>query len=64
MRYLREHLETIAGVDIYPLISMLIFFFFFIALTFYVIKMKGTHIDYMKSRPLEEDSATDEFNPS
>ncbi|GAH92645.1 unnamed protein product, partial [marine sediment metagenome] len=32
----RNYLETIAGVGIYPLISLLIFFAFFVGLLIYV----------------------------
>lgn len=62
MRYIKQHLESIAGVDIYPLISLLIFFLFFLALGYYVVKMKRNHVDYMKNRPLEQDSEIDEYN--
>ena len=56
MRYITEHLSTIAGVEIYPIISLLIFFFFFVALTLYVIAMRRPHVEYMSSRPLESDT--------
>ena len=56
MRYIKHYLEEIAGVEIYPLISLLIFFLFFVALGYYVFSMKKTHVEYMSNKPLEEDA--------
>lgn len=53
MRYLKHYFETIIGIEIYPIISLLIFFFFFVALGYYVIKMKKKHLEYMSNSPLE-----------
>lgn len=50
-----NHLTTIAGVEIYPLISLIIFFIFFVVLIFIVVKMRKEYIDEMKQMPLEDD---------
>lgn len=55
MRYIKHYMTTIAGIDIYPLISLMIFFIFFVGLSIYVIRMRKTHVNYMSSRPLEDD---------
>jgi hypothetical protein len=47
-------MTSIAGIDIYPMISLLIFFIFFVGLFIHVVRMRKTHIDYMSSRPLED----------
>ena len=53
MRYIKGHLESIAGVEIYPIISLLIFVLFFIGLLVYVFFMvKKPHIKYMSEIPL------------
>lgn len=49
-----NYLETIAGVSIYPLISLLVFFIFFVALTAYVIKAPKRYIDEASHIPLDE----------
>jgi cytochrome c oxidase cbb3-type subunit 4 len=54
MRYLKHYFESIAGIDIYPIISLLIFFIFFVGLTFYVIYMRKPHVEYMRNRPLDD----------
>lgn len=53
LRYVKDHMATIGGVEIYPIISLLIFFLFFLALAWYVFKVDKRFISYMKSRPLE-----------
>ncbi|MGN7887577.1 cbb3-type cytochrome c oxidase N-terminal domain-containing protein [Dyadobacter sp. 22481] len=50
----RNYLETIAGVGIYPLISLLIFFAFFIGLLFYVWGLDKRKLDKMRSIPLND----------
>jgi len=48
-----NYLESITGVGIYPLISLLIFFFFFVAVTVYVIRANKFYINRLKNIPLE-----------
>ena len=55
MKFVRHHLESISGIEIYPLISLSIFFIFFIALLYYVFKMSKNYIKSMESLPLENE---------
>lgn len=55
MRYIKHLLEGIGGVEIYPIVSLLIFFLFFLGLTFYVVTMKRNHVEHMSQKPLEAD---------
>ncbi len=48
-----NYLESISGVGIFPLISLIIFFVFFALVTFYVIKADKKYIERAKSIPLE-----------
>ncbi|MCF0071203.1 c-type cytochrome [Dyadobacter sp. CY261] len=50
----RNYLETIAGVGIYPLISLLIFFVFFVGLLIYVWGLDQKKLDKMSSIPLND----------
>ncbi len=50
-----NYLESIAGVSIYPLVSLLLFFVFFSAVAFYVIKADKQYIERAKNIPLEKD---------
>ena len=46
-----NYLESITGVSIYPLTSLIIFFLFFSALSVWVFKADKKYIDAMKRIP-------------
>ena len=48
-------METIAGVAVYPIISLLIFFGFFVGLGIWVFSYKKEKIDEMSQIPLKDD---------
>jgi len=50
----RNYLETIAGVGIYPLISLIIFFVFFVGLLIYVMRLDKKSLDHMRGIPLND----------
>lgn len=56
MKFVKHHLESIAGIEIYPLISLCIFFLFFVGLLVYVSKMNKKHIQTMEALPLGNDT--------
>ena len=49
-------MESIAGIEIYPIISFIIFFIFFLVLLVWVLRADKNHIDKMKSLPLNDDT--------
>jgi hypothetical protein len=49
----KQVLEHINGVEIYPVISLLIFFVFFIALIIWMIKADKNYISRMSTLPLD-----------
>lgn len=53
MRYIKHFFEDIDGIAVYPIISLLIFFGFFVLLSIYVMVMRKSHARYMAQRPLE-----------
>ena len=56
MKFVKNYLETITGIEIYPLLSLCIFFAFFVLLIVYVVRMNKKHIEVMEHLPLQEDS--------
>ena len=48
-------MEDIAGIEIYPIISFIIFFTFFVGVTVYVIKKDKKYIEEVSNLPLEGD---------
>lgn len=50
-----NYLESISGVSIYPLVSLIMFFVFFAVVAFYVIKADKKYIERAKNIPLEKE---------
>ncbi|HNQ12730.1 MAG TPA: CcoQ/FixQ family Cbb3-type cytochrome c oxidase assembly chaperone [Bacteroidia bacterium] len=50
----RNYLESITGIEIYPLISLLLFTIFFALLCLYLWKKDKTWVTKMKNIPLEQ----------
>ncbi|CAA9202702.1 CcoQ/FixQ family Cbb3-type cytochrome c oxidase assembly chaperone [Flavobacterium bizetiae] len=51
---IKHNMETISGIEIYPILSLLIFFFFFVGLGFWVFSYKKEKIQEMSEIPLDE----------
>jgi cytochrome c oxidase cbb3-type subunit IV len=55
-------LESISGVDIYPIVSLVIFFLFFTGVIIWVFKADKSYINKMGSLPLEIRSCDEHTN--
>lgn len=51
----KEVLRSIENVEIFPIISLIIFVLFFIGIAVWAIKVPKEYIDHMKSLPMDED---------
>ena len=51
---IKHNMETIAGVAVYPILSLLIFFAFFVGLGIWVFLYKKEKIDEMSQIPLND----------
>jgi len=51
---IKHNMENISGIEIYPILSLLIFFFFFVGLGFWVFTYKKEKIKEMSEIPLNE----------
>lgn len=51
----KEILKSVSGFDNWSIVSMLIFFLFFVGLIIYVLKIDKNFSNYMSSLPLEND---------
>ncbi|MCL8007713.1 CcoQ/FixQ family Cbb3-type cytochrome c oxidase assembly chaperone [Gelidibacter japonicus] len=56
LKYIKNHMDSISGIEIYPMISLLIFFIFFVALFWWVITAKKDYIDRMSNIPLDNEN--------
>jgi len=55
LKFVKHHMESIAGIEIYPIISFSIFFVFFLVLLIWVFKTDKSHIRKMEQLPLQDD---------
>lgn len=55
MKFAKQYLETIDGVEIYPIISMIIFFAFFVGLFWWVFTTSKQQSKAMSELPLENE---------
>jgi ATP/ADP translocase len=50
----KKVLAAIEGIDIYPVITLIIFFTFFVLWLVYVMKLKKSYLDRMSDMPLSD----------
>jgi|APSaa5957512493_1039668.scaffolds.fasta_scaffold07649_2 cytochrome c oxidase cbb3-type subunit IV len=58
LKYIKGNLENIDGVEMYPIISLLIFFVFFATLFWWVFTAKKTHFTEVSNIPFDDDTVT------
>ncbi|PKP44888.1 MAG: CcoQ/FixQ family Cbb3-type cytochrome c oxidase assembly chaperone [Bacteroidetes bacterium HGW-Bacteroidetes-12] len=54
LKFIKHNMETIAGIELFPIISLLIFFTFFSGLLIWVLKTKKAYINHVENLPLED----------
>lgn len=59
LRYIKHNLTGIDGIEIFPMISLLIFVLFFTFVLLYVLKMKKNEVNDYSSLPLEDEPTED-----
>lgn len=62
MRFFKGNLERIADVEIFPIISLLIFFGFFVALLIYVFSKNKETYEEAGQIPLEGENENEEID--
>ncbi len=55
LKFVKHHLESMAGVEIYPIISLVLFFAVFITMLFIVWKMPKENIKELSNLPLDNE---------
>ncbi|WP_147677582.1 CcoQ/FixQ family Cbb3-type cytochrome c oxidase assembly chaperone [Algibacter pacificus] len=56
LKFIKYHMESIDGIEIYPIISLVIFFTFFVLLFWWVITAKKDYIKNVSNLPLETEN--------
>jgi len=55
LRFIKHNLSGIEGVEIYPIISLLLFFIVFVTMLVFVIKLPKSDIEEISQLPLDTD---------
>ncbi|MEL6562024.1 MAG: CcoQ/FixQ family Cbb3-type cytochrome c oxidase assembly chaperone [Bacteroidota bacterium] len=53
LKFIKHHMETIGGIEIFPLISFLVFFLFFIAMIAWLVFSNKEEMNKVSHLPLE-----------
>jgi cbb3-type cytochrome oxidase subunit 3 len=61
LRFIKHHLDTIQGIEIYPIISLLIFFLFFAAVIWYAVNASKKSIHESEMLPFDDNSNTEDL---
>jgi len=62
LKFVKHTMENIEGVEIYPILSFLIFFTFFVLATVYILKKDKKTIDEISRIPLNNQNTADDEN--
>ena len=62
LKFIKHHLESISGVEIYPIISLLLFFAVFATMLIIVWKMPKHSIRTLSHLPLDNDLKSDDHD--
>jgi cytochrome c oxidase cbb3-type subunit 4 len=54
LSYIKNHLTSIDGIEIYPVVSLVIFFTFFVGLGIYILRADRSKIEEIKQIPLDD----------
>ncbi|PCE65982.1 CcoQ/FixQ family Cbb3-type cytochrome c oxidase assembly chaperone [Sediminicola luteus] len=56
LKFIKGHMESMEGIATYPMISLLIFFAFFVVLFWWVFTAKKDYIEKVSNLPLEDEN--------
>ena len=59
LKFIKHNMDTISGIAIYPIISLLIFFIFFVALYTWTYTYKKEKITELSHIPFEDENEID-----
>lgn len=62
LKFVKHHMETIAGIEVFPLISLIIFFLFFVGLFIYVARTDKKSINEISRIPLDTNADNNELS--
>lgn len=64
IRFAKHYFEDINGIEIYPIVSLVLFFIIFITMVIIVFKIPKDSIEEISNLPLENDSQNNNYEQS
>ena len=58
LKFIKHHMSTISGIEIYPIIGFVLFFSFFLFMLWWVLTTDKRQIKYLEEMPLSDNDAT------
>lgn len=62
LKFIKHNMETISGIEIYPVIALLIFFLFFVGLVLWVFTYNKQTLNELSNMPLNDGENNEETN--
>ncbi len=62
LKFIKHNLESIDGIEIYPIISLLLFLTVFVAMLVFVLRLPKKGIDEISQLPLDSDNINKEIS--
>lgn len=62
LKFVKHNMETISGIEVYPIISLLIFFIFFVGLYTWVYTYKKDKINELSNLPFSDGNTEGNYN--
>lgn len=56
LKFIKGHMDSISGIEIYPIISILIFFTFFTVMIVWVMRADKNYMQEMGEMPIENNN--------
>jgi len=59
LKFVKSHMDSILGIEIYPIFSLLVFFIFFSVLILWAVSAKKEYFSSVSNLPLEDETPSD-----
>ena len=55
LKFIKHHMTSIDGIEVYPILSMSIFVLFFVGMLWWIIRMDKDYIKDLENYPINEE---------
>jgi cytochrome c oxidase cbb3-type subunit 4 len=58
LKFIKHHMTSIGGIEIYPMIAFVLFFTFFLGMLWYVLTFTRKHVAHMEQMPFNDNASS------